>query len=111
MIIGLHKQVEEKVPDFGEFEMVHETIENPNPNWCLSHIRLSVRKPMNSIDGHEWKRYIEVKVFNVPDNPYMCEKLIFRGNKQEVLQYLEDPGLAQKIWNLLPQMESDLNDI
>lgn len=110
-ITSLRKQVEEKVPDLGEFEKVYETIENPNPNWKLSHIRLSVTNLSNSIEGHEWKRYFELKVFNMPDNPYMCEKLIFRGNKQEMLQYLEDSELASRILGMIPQLESDLDDI
>jgi len=110
MIFNLLRRVEKEVPDIGEFEMVYETIDNPNPNWHLSHIRLAVHKPLDSIDGNE-SRYVQVDVFNKPDNPYMCSKLIFMGNKQEVLHYLEDSSLAQKIWDMLPQLESDLNDI
>lgn len=110
MISNLRKKVEEEVPERGVFEKVYETIENTNPNWSLSHIRLMVRHLYSPTDEHKRMRYVEVSVFNMPDNPYMCERLIFGGNKQEILDYLANPSLAQKILDLLPQMERDLND-
>ena len=111
MITSLREQVEMKVPEEGTFEMVYETIDNTNPKWCLSHIRVAVRHLYSPTDEHERMRYVEVSVFYMPDNPYMCERLIYGGNKQEVLGYLADPSLAQKILDLLPRLESDLNSI
>lgn len=110
MISNLQKKVEENVPEAGTFEVEYETIDNPNPNWRLSCIRVAVRQLYSSTDKDERRRYVEVSVFNMPDNPYVCERLMFGGTKQELLQYLEDPDLASKIVGILPQMESDLND-
>ena len=111
MISNLRKKVEEEVPEKGVFEKVYETIENINPNWSLSHIRLMVRPSFSSTDENDWKRYVEINVFNMPDNPYMCEQGMYYGNKQDIITYLDDPALAQKILDLLPRLESDLNDI
>lgn len=36
---------------------------------------------------------------------------MYYGNKQDILNYLGDPALAQKILDILPQLESDLNSI
>lgn len=110
MLTSLREQVEMKVPEEGTFEMVYETIKNSNPNWLLSQIRVAVRHLYSPTDEHERMRYVEVSVFDMPENPYMCERLIFGGNKQEILDYLANPSLAQKILDLLPQMERDLND-
>lgn len=111
MITGLRKQAEKGVPDIGVFEMVYELIENPNPNWNLSHIRLAVNKPSSRIEGHEWIRYVELAVANTPVTRYICDKYIFRGDRQALLQYLDRPYLAPQILNMIPQMESDLDDI
>ena len=111
MIACLRKQAEKDVPDIGDFEMVYELIENPNPNWNLSHIRLAVNKPLAQIEGHEWIRYVELVVANTPVTRYICEKCIFRGDRQALLQYLDRPYLAPQILNMIPQMESDLDDI
>lgn len=73
-------------------------------------VRQSVTIKGNLPIPEEIKYKVEVSVFNMPDNPYMCERLIFGGNKQEILDYLANPSLAQKILDLLPQMERDLND-
>ena len=110
MIAGLRKQVLEKVPDEGEFEMVHETIENPNPNWHLSHIRLKVSNIPEKIKECGGKRFLDVVVFNQPYNPYMCERAVGFGNKQDILRCLDEPELVQKILDVIPQLESDLND-
>ena len=70
-----------------------------------------VRPSFSPTEENEWKRYGEINVFNMPDNPYMCERGMYYGNKQDILNYLGDPALAQKILDLLPQLESDLNSI
>ena len=65
------------MPEKGVFEKVYETIENTNPNWSLSHIRLMVRPSFSSTDENDWKRYVEINVFNMPE-----ADIAISGNRQ-----------------------------
>ena len=104
MIHDLQKQVEEKVPPEGDFPEVHEQHENPDKRLRLSHLILKVT-PVR-LEGGENKRFLELAVMNLP-YPYICEKVVGYGTKQEILDKLADEGLVQRIVDSIPEMEID----
>lgn len=105
MLRDLRVQVEEKVPEEGDFPMVYERYENPDKRLNISHLLLKV-SPVK-LEGRERKRFLDFVIFNYP-NPYCSERCVGAGTKQEILDRLVQEELFQKIMNIIPEMEHSL---
>lgn len=91
MVLSLQKQVEEKVPATGAFEVVYEREEVTNLHLGLSHIILKVTNV--SIKGSEDERYLDIAGVNYP-SPYGCVSTIGFGHTPDIIARLKEDGLV-----------------
>ena len=105
MIEDLRKQVVEKVPEKGLFDVVYEEYKNTDKRLNLSHILLKVSN--TGVKGSEDKRYLEVAVLNYP-HPYGGESVVRLGSTQEILAKLQEANLAEELQKTIHRLERDL---
>ena len=110
MVADLLARAEREVPEYGEFKIVHEEFKNPDKSLLATDFMLKITKPPKNIEGHEKKRYLELVAYNLP-SPYIAEKVIGHGNKEEILAKLKESDLCQKIKEKLVQLSRELEDI
>ena len=91
MVLGLQKQVEEKVPEKGVFEVVYEREEVSDLHLGLSHIILKVTNV--GVKGSEDERYLDIAGVNYP-SPYGCVSTIGFGHTQDIIARLKVDGLV-----------------
>lgn len=111
MIRDLRKQVKEKVPDVGQFNIVYASFKNPDKGMIVTDWMLKVTQPPKSIDESEKKRYLELVAYNLP-SPFIAEKVMTSGSKQDIIRILLDEDLlVSSIMEKMPKLASDLEDI
>ena len=111
MILDLREQVMEKVPEVGRFKIVYAAFKNPDKGYRVSDWMLKVTQPPNEIDPSESKRYLELVAYNLP-SPYIAEKVIGSGLKQDILKLLQDEtALVANIRERIPALARDLEDV
>ena len=110
MVADLLARAEREVPEYGDFKIVYEQFKNPDKSMVATDFMLKITKPPKNIEGHEKKRYLELVAYNLP-SPYIAEKVIGHGTKEEILAQLKDEGLNAKIKEKLIQLSKDLEDI
>lgn len=105
MVTSLLKQVKEKVPETGSFDVVYEREDVRERHIGLSHVILKVTAVGL---GHDDERYLELGAVNHP-SPYGAETVVGFGNKQAILAKLQEPGIAdilqEKLRNLIEDVE------
>lgn len=110
MIRDLRARVPNEVPDVGEFKIVYEEFPNTDKGLDITDIMLKITKPPKSIEGHERKRYLELVLYKLP-SPYICESIVGRGSKADIIAKLYEDNLPQYLFEKIHQMEKDFNDI
>ena len=106
MIVGLRKQVEEKVPEKGEFPVVYEREDVTSMRIGLSHIILKV-SPVG-VKGREDERYLELGAVNHP-SPYGAETVVGLGKTQDILARLQDDALLEVLMEKVPKLAADVD--
>ena len=81
MVASLQKQVEEKVPEMGNFDVVYEREEVSDLHLGLSHIILKVTNV--GVKGSEDERYLDIAGVNYP-SPYGCVSTIGFGHTADI---------------------------
>ena len=56
------------------------------------------------------KRYLELVAYNLP-SPYIAEKVIGHGSKEDILNALREEGLCEKIKQEFVELSRDLEDV
>lgn len=107
MIQNLRKQVEEKVPETGEFPVVYEREDVKERRIGASHVILKVTNVQ--VKGSEDERYLELAVLNYP-SPYGAETVIKLGTTQQIKEELEKPELVEVLQQRLKRLIADLED-
>lgn len=110
MIRDLRERVTNEVPEIGEFKIVYEQFPNPDKNLDITDIMLKVTKPSKIIEGHEHKRYLELVLYKLP-SPYICESVVGRGSKADIIARLYDDNLPQLLVEKIIQTEREFDDI
>ena len=110
MIRDLRERVTNEVSEIGEFKIVYEQFPNPDKNLDITDIMLKVTKPSKIIEGHEHKRYLELVLYKLP-SPYICESVVGRGSKADIIARLYDDNLPQLLVEKIIQMEREFDDI
>ena len=111
MIRDLREQVDEKVPEVGQFKIVYSEFKNPDKGMCATDWMLKITQPPKSIDPTETKRYLELVAYNLP-SPYIAESVMGHGTNRDIMKCLRDEdNLVAKIKNKMPQLARDLEDI
>lgn len=106
MIVGLRKQVEEKLPEKGKFDVIYEREEVKGVYAGLSHVILKVSVPKYL--GDEDLRYLELGAVNYPF-PYGAECTMGCGSTQEILALLQEDGLVDKLFSKLKDLADDID--
>lgn len=107
-IANLRKEAKIHVPEKGDFKTIYAEFENPEKTINLSSLRLKV-SPVG-LEGREEIRYLELVAFKI-NCPYMAERVVFRGTKQEILDKLDSEDLPTELLRLIPKLEEDLDDV
>lgn len=110
MVKDLLKRAEREVPEYGDFKIVFEEFKNPDKALCASDFLLKIVKPHNSIEGHEKLRNLELVAYKLP-SPYMAERLLACGSKEEILKNLESEELLKKIKDATESLSYNLSDM
>lgn len=109
MIRDLRARVANEVPDEGEFKIVYEEFPNTDKGLDITDIMLKITKPPKDIERHERKRYLELVLYKLP-SPYICEAVVGRGSKADIITKLYDDNLPQFLIEKIFKMERDLSD-
>jgi len=108
MVLSLQKQVVEKVPEKGVFEVVYEREEVSDLHLGLSHIILKVTNV--SVKGSEDERYLDIAGVDYP-SPYGCVCTIGFGHTADIIAKLKEDGLVdlleQKVKHLADEIDYD----
>ena len=108
MVESLLKQVEEKVPEKGGFEMVYEREEVTNLHVGLSHLILKVRA--TGVPPVEDTRFLILAAVNYPC-PYGVESVLCFGYTPEIIACLQDEGtLVKKFLQKLPKLAENIEE-
>lgn len=109
MVLGLLKQVEEKVPEKGAFDVVYEREEVSDLHLGLSHIILKVTNV--GVKGSEDERYLDIAGVNYP-SPYGCVSTIGYGYTKDIIAKLKEEGLVdlleKKVKYLADEIDYDM---
>ena len=98
-----------EVPEYGDFRIVSEVIENPDPKLPATNFVLQISKPSKNVEGHEKLRDLKAIAYNHP-NPYKAEILIATGTKSGILKALNDNELQEKLPKILKKLAYDLEE-
>ena len=109
MVMSLLKQVLEKVPETGLFEVVYEREEVGYLHLGLSHIILKVTNV--GVKGSEDERYLDIAGVNYP-SPYGCVSTIGYGYTKDIIAKLKEEGLVdlleKKVKYLADEIDYDM---
>lgn len=105
MIIGLRKQVEERVPKEGSFPMVYEDADVSEMGIRLSYIILKVSP--TEVKGSENNRFLELG--GVKNScPYGAECVMGYGTTQAILARLQEDQLLDDLLKKIPKLIDDI---
>ncbi len=105
MIQNLRKQVEEKVPEMGRFDVVYEREDVKDLHIGLSHLILKVSNV--GVKGCEDKRYLQLGAVNYP-SPYGAESVMGYGSTQDILTRLQEDSLLDDLVRKTHDLEEDI---
>lgn len=110
MVKDLFKRAEREVPEYGDFKVVFEEFKNPDKSLCASDFLLKIVKPPKNIEGNEKLRNLELVAYKLP-SPYMAERLLASGSKEEILKQLQSEDMLRKIKEGTESLSYNLSDM
>lgn len=111
MIHDLLEQIDEKVPEAGQFKIVYSEFKNPDKGMRVTDWMLKITQPPKTIDPTETERYLELVAYNLP-SPYIAESVMGFGSTRDIKKCLSDEDrLVEKIKDKMPNLARDLEDI
>lgn len=108
MVQNLSARAEREVPEYGNFKEVFEIVPNKDKNARALGYALKIRKPL--IKGDEKLRGLEAVVYDSRSD-YMCERVIAKGSKEDILKVLQDKDLVNKLEVAYVELSKNLEDI
>lgn len=108
MVQNLSARAEREVPEYGNFKEVFEIVPNKDKNARALGYALKIRKPL--IKGDEKLRGLEAVVYDSRSD-YMCERVIAKGSKEDILKALQDKDLVNKLEVAYVELSKNLEDI
>ena len=109
MIASLRKQVENNVPESGEFNRVYERSAYPDDSLCITDFVIRVEMVPVRLDTTNTKRNLVLDAYKLPC-PYKSSIIISSGTKQEILNKLDEEGLAMYLAEKLKGLSHDLDE-
>lgn len=108
IIKDLLARAEREVPEYGGFKLVYEEFKNPDKNLHATDFMLKISKPQGASD--EKLRFLEAVAYDLP-KPYISERVLASGNKEDILKALQDKELEQKLVETFKTLSKNLEDI
>lgn len=106
MILSLQKQVVEKVPEYGTFDVVYEREDVSDLHIGLSHLILKVCNVQYV--GRETERFLTFAAVNYP-NPYGAETVVGFGSTQDILNRLKETTLLDTLVKKVTKLAQDID--
>ena len=106
MIDSLQKQVVEKVPEYGTFDVVYEREDVSDLHIGLSHLILKVCNVQYV--GRETERFLEFAAVNYP-SPYGATSVVGYGDTQDILARLKEEGLVDVLVKKVSKLAEDID--
>ena len=103
------KNRDREVPEYGDFRIVSEEIENPDKSLPATNFVLQISKPSKNIENHEKLRDLKAVAYNLP-HPYKAEILLATGSKQDVLKALEDEEILENLPKIFKKLAFDMQE-
>lgn len=103
------KNRDREVPEYGDFRVVSEVIENPDSKLPATNFVLQISKPSKNVAGHEKLRDLKAAAYNHP-TPYKAEILLATGEKSDILKALTDKELQESLPKIFKKLAYDLED-
>lgn len=103
------KNRDREVPEYGDFRIVSEEIENPDKSLPATNFVLQISKPSKNIENHEKLRDLKAVAYNLP-HPYKAEILLATGSKQDVLNALKDEELLENLPKIFKKLAFDMQE-
>ena len=103
------KNRDREVPEYGDFKVVSEEIQNPDSKIPATNFVLQISKPSKNIEGHEKLRDLKAVAYNLP-HPYKAEILIATGTKAGILKALNEEELIENLPKIFKKLAHDLEE-
>ena len=102
----LLKQVEEHVPDYGDFAPIMEFFPNPVEitREFVGTYGLKVYKMPNDVVPDPRMRYIQAAAY-VPSGKYKSTMNVASGTKEEIIAIMQDPKLIEDLYESFQELE------
>ena len=110
MVKKIAVRAEREVPEYGDFLPVYEEFKNTDKSLKASDFMLKIVKTHSSIEGHETLRNLELVAYKLP-SPYIAERVLASGTREEIIEALKDPALLSKIQSATESLSKSLDDI
>lgn len=110
LIKNLISQVIEHVPETGDFTAVYSEFKNTDKKLCLTDIMLKVEAVPSHIENYISRRYLTCVGYKLPA-PIKCSMLLKAGRKSEILDYLNDESLQERISKTILDLNDNLLDV
>ena len=109
MMWRMLQRVEKEVPETGDFEMVEEGFENPDPQLGVQRFWLEVAPPPEGVTGREWIRSLKL----VADNREgaAVEMLLESGPKPTIQDALRSENIEERIVRSVDKLEYHLRGL
>lgn len=110
MVSDLLIKIEQSVPDRGIFPMVYSEFKNTDREMCLTDVMLKLQSLPEHLPNYETDRWLELVGYKLPA-PFKATRIMFKGTKQQVIQYLKQPESVAKILSAIPPLNDNLIDV
>lgn len=110
LIQDLVPKVKELVPDSGDFNVVYSGFKNTDNRLCLTDIMLTVEPVPHCIKSHMTRRYLVCVGYKIPA-PVKSSIIIKAGTKQEILDFLNNPFLVDKVYDTIQSINYNMLDV
>lgn len=111
-------------PEVGNFESVYAEFkitdtsrditdtsqERTDRGMCLTDVMLRLESLPKHLENHETMRWLSVVGYKLPV-PYKSTVVIRRGNKEDILCYLDSQDIIIKILEVIPRLDFNLQDV
>lgn len=108
MVKKLFARAEREVPEYGSFKLVYEEFKNTDKNLNATDFMLKISKPQGA--ENEKLRFLEAVAYDLP-KPYISERLIASGNKEDILKALKNDNLKTELAEVFKNLAKKLEDI
>lgn len=110
LIADMLIKIEHSVPDEGSFPIIYSEFKNTEREMYLTDVMLKVQSIPEHLPDYETDRWLELVGYKLPA-PFKTTRIIFKGTKKEIIEYLKRPESAEIILKAIPELNDNLLDV